>query len=289
VADFRNGYIGSYRLGFDQTLGKLVASANYVATVGVHLPSVYSPNSYTGADPAFAPFTKFNSAGHPIGGYGNESLIASQSHSSYHALQTSLTSKSAVAGLQMQASYTYSKSLDDTSSVLGGLFGTAGVILQTLPQNPWDPSAEKGPSTFDVTHSFTLSLIEFLPLERVRFLRPLGRTVTSGWQILNITTLSSGPPFTVFSGIQQTGVGAGGTDRPDLLIMPPFSTSRNIRADYFGSGTNNASFFSIPINVPGGTGPALRNAGARHISRTRLPQFRYRCHQRHIVRPSRER
>jgi hypothetical protein len=25
--------------------------------------------------------------------------------------------------------------------------------------------------------------------------------------------------------------------------------------DYFGRGANNASFFSIPINVPGGTGP----------------------------------
>src|SRR5207248_10961363 len=245
VADFKNGYIGSYRLGFDHNLGRLVASANYVATVGVHLPSVYSPNSYTGADPAFAPFTTFDSAGHPTGGYGSESLIASQSHSSYHSLQTSLTSKSAWAGLQMQASYTYAKSLDDTSAVLGGLFGTAGVILQTLPQDPWNPSAEKGPSTFDVTHSFTVSLIEFLPLERVRFLRPLGRTVTNGWQVLNITSLSSGPPFTVFSGIQQTGVGAGGTDRPDLVETPVFSTSQSIRADYFGRGANNASFFSI--------------------------------------------
>ena len=273
VADFKNGYIGSYRLGFDHTLGRLVASANYVATVGVHLPSVYSPNSYTGADPAFAPFTTFDSAGHPTGGYGSESLIASQSHSSYHALQTSLTSKSAWAGLQMQASYTYSKSLDDTSAVLGGLFGTAGVILQTLPQDPWNPSAEKGPSTFDVTHSFTVSVIEFLPLERVRFLRPLGRTVTNGWQILNITTLSSGPPFTVFSGIQQTGVGAGGTDRPDLVEAPAFSTSRSIRPDYFGRGASNASFFRIPINVPGGTGPNHGRFGTLGRDTFRGPGF----------------
>ena len=255
VADFRNGYIGSYRLGVDHSFGNLNASASYVATVGIHLPSVFSPNSYSGADPAFAPFTKFDSTANPIGGYGTESLIASASHSSYHSLQTSVGNKSAWAGLQMQASYTYSKSLDDTSSVLGGLFGTAGVVLQTLPQDPWNPDAEKGPSTFDTTHAFTLSVIEFLPLERVGFLRPLGKTVTSGWQVLNITTLSSGPPFTVFSGIQQTGVGAGGTDRPDLIEKPHFSTSRSNRADYFGRGTNNASFFNIPINVPGGTGP----------------------------------
>jgi hypothetical protein len=273
VANFQNGYIGSYRLGVDQTLGKLVASANYVATVGVHLPSVFSPNSYTGADPAFAPFTKFDATGRPVAGYGSETLITSESHSSYHSLQTSLTSKSSWAGLQMQASYTYAKSLDDTSSVLGGLFGTAGVILQTLPQNPWNPSAEKGPSTFDVTHSFTLSLIEFLPLERVGFLRPLGKTITNGWQVLNITTLTSGPPFTVFSGIQQTGVGAGGTDRPDLAETPQFSTSRSNRADYFGRGANNASFFSIPINISAGTGPNHGRFGTLGRDTFRGPAF----------------
>ena len=41
-------------------------------------------------------------------------------------------------GLSYQASYTYSKSIDDTSAVLGGLPANAGVILQTLPQNPFD-------------------------------------------------------------------------------------------------------------------------------------------------------
>jgi len=274
VSNFKNGYIGSYRLGVDHSFASLNASASYVGTAGVHLPSVFSPNSYSGADPQFAPFTKFDPAGHTIGGYGNETLIASESHSSYHSLQTSIGNKTPWAGLQMQASYTYSKSLDDTSSVLGGLLGTAGVILQTLPQDPWNPGAEKGPSTFDTTHSFTLSVIEFLPLERVGFLRPLGKTVTSGWQVLNITTLSSGSPFTVFSGIQQTGVGAGGTDRPDLIEQPNFSTSRSNRADYFGRGANNASFFSIPINIPGGTGPNQGRFGTLGRDTFRSPGFR---------------
>jgi hypothetical protein len=277
--NFRNGYIGSYMLGIDHDFGDVKATVSYVATTGIHLPSVFSPNSYAGADPAFAPFTKFDASGHPIGGYGNESLITSDSHSSYHALQTSLTKNSARAGLGLQASYTYSKSLDDTSSVLGGLLGTAGVILQTLPQNPWNPRAEKGPSTFDVTHVFTLSWIQLLRLERVRFLRPLGRPLTAGWQFLNITTLMSGSPFTVFSGKQQTGAGAGGTDRPDLVQMPHFSTSRKDRADYFGLGDDcapgpcNASFFNIPLNVPGGTGPNQGRFGTLGRDTFRGPGF----------------
>jgi hypothetical protein len=271
--NFRNGYIESYTAGLDHDFKDFKFSAAYVATAGVHLASVYSPNSYGGADPQFAPFTQFDSSGRAIGGFGPESLMSSRSHSTYHALQSSVSKNSARAGLGVQGSYTYSKSLDDTSAVLGGQIAGAGVVLQTLPQNPWNPGAEKGPSTFDATHSFSLSLIQVLPLDHVSFLRPLGRTLTRGWQFLNISTLTSGSPFTVYSGVQQTGVGAGGTDRPDLVERPHFSTTGTTREDYFGRGLDNASFFSIPINVPGGTGPNQGRFGTLGRNTFRGPGF----------------
>ena len=253
--NFGNGYIGSWTAGVDHDFGDFKFNASYVATAGIHLPRVYWPNSYGNASPGFAPFTQFDSAGNATAGFGPESLITSASHSTYHSLQTSLAKSSARAGLGLQASYTYSKSIDDTSAVLGGLFGTAGTILQTVPQNPWDQSAEKGPSTFDVTHAFNVSVIQLLPLDRIGLLQPLGKPVTRGWQFLNITTLTTGSPFTVFSGEQQTGAGLGGGDRPDLISMPHFSTSRPVRDDYFGRGQNNFSFFNVPVGIPGGTGP----------------------------------
>ena len=271
--NFRNGSIGSWTAGLDHDFGDIKLTAAYVATAGVHLARVYSPNGYVGAEQAFAPYTRFDSSGHPAGGYGNESLMTSGSHSSYHSLETSLTKTSPRAGLGIQASYTYSKSIDDTSAVLGGLFGSAGVILQTLPQNPFNPRAEKGPSTFDVTHVFTASCIELLPLERVSFLRPLGRPLLSGWQLLNITTLMSGPPFSVFSGVQQTGAGAGGTDRPDLISEPRLSTGGTVREDYFGRRAANPSFFFIPVNVPGGTGPNHGRFGTLGRNTFRGPAF----------------
>ncbi|MGC1451076.1 MAG: TonB-dependent receptor [Candidatus Sulfotelmatobacter sp.] len=271
--NFGNGYIGSWTAGIDHDFHDVKVNVSYVATAGIHLARVYSPNSYGGADPAHAPFTDFNSAGQATGGYGQELLITSGSHSTYHSLQASLTKNSARAGLGLQASYTYSKSIDDTSAVLGGLFGAAGTVLQTLPQDPWNPSAEKGPSTFDVTHVFSASVIQLLPLDRVGFLQWLGKAFTKGWQFLNITTLTTGSPFSVYSGIQQTGAGAGGTDRPDLVSMPHFSTSRTVRDDYFGLGANNASFFSIPINVPGGTGPNQGRFGTLGRDTFRGPGF----------------
>ncbi|MBZ5513492.1 MAG: TonB-dependent receptor [Acidobacteriia bacterium] len=271
--DFRNGYIGTYTAGFEHAFGDVKLSASYVATAGVHLVATQSINGYLGADPSFAPFLKVDASGTVTGGYSAAVLMTTRSHSTYHALQTGLEKTSTRAGLGLQASYTFSKSLDDTSAVLGGLFAVSGPVLQTTPQDPRNPAAEKGPSTFDTRHVFALSLIQSLPLDRVSFLRPLGKKLTSGWQILNITTLTSGPPFMVLSGIQQTGLGAGGADRPDQIGRPAFSTSRPVREDYFGRGSANADFFRIPIGVPGGTGPNQGRLGTLGRNTFRGPGF----------------
>jgi carboxypeptidase family protein/TonB-dependent receptor-like protein len=271
--NFGNGSIGSWTASVDHDFGDFKFNASYVGTAGIHLARAYNPNGYGGACQGFAPFAQFDTPCHATGGFGPELIMTNASHSSYHALQTSLTKNSARLGLGVQASYTYSKSLDDTSAVLGGLLGTSGTILQTVPQNPWDPSAEKGPSTFDVKHVFAASVIQLLPLDKVHFLQPLGRTFTRGWQILNITTLTTGSPFTVYSGVQQTGAGLGGGDRPDLVSMPQLSTSRPVRDDYFGMGKDNASLFNVPINLPGGTGPHSGRFGTLGRNTFRGPGF----------------
>jgi hypothetical protein len=272
--NFGNGDIGSWSAGVDHDFGDFKFNASYVATTGIHLARVYNPNGYGAACQGFAPFTQFDSPCHATGGFGPEIIMTSGSHSDYHALQTSLTKNSPRYGLGLQASYTYSKSLDDTSAVLGGLLGTSGTILQTAPQDPWDPSAEKGPSTFDVTHVFAASVIQLLPLDHVAWLRPLGTTFTKGWQLLNITTLTTGSPFTVFSGEQQTGAGLGGGDRPDQIATPHLSTSRAVRDDYFGRGTENGTaFFNIPIHIPGGTGPKSGRFGTLGRNTFRGPGF----------------
>jgi hypothetical protein len=230
-------------------------------------------NGYAGAGPEFAPFVQTDSSGNIISGYGPSYLMSTRSHSTYHALQTGIGKTSARLGLGFEASYTYSKSLDDTSAVLGGFLGLSDPVLQTAPQDPRHPALDKGPSTFDVTHVFTLSLIQNLPFDRASFLRPVSAKLTSGWQILNITTLTTGSPFTVYSGIQQTGIGSAGADRPDQIGRPVFSTSRTVREDYFGEGSNNAESFQIPIGVAGGTGPNQGVLGSLGRNTFRGPGF----------------
>jgi hypothetical protein len=256
VQNFRNGYIETYTAGLEHRFSDFNFSASYVGTAGVKLADMLNANGYPGASAGFAPFTQFDATGQAVGGVGEIMLVATRSHSTFHSLQAGLSKTSSRAGLGFQANYTWSKSLDDSSTPLPGFFGSGtSTILQTPPQDPRNPGAEKGLSVFDITQAFSLSLIQELPFDRVAFLRPLGRKLTSGWQFLNITTLASGLPFSVYSGVQQTGIGVNGADRPDQVGRPVFSTRRKIREDYFGLGDANPSFFSIPIHLPGGTGP----------------------------------
>ena len=272
--DFGNAALGTWTLGLERSIGNLTASANYVGTTAWRLARVSFPNAYPGAVDGFARFTQFNTAGVPVGGFGTESIVTPTSHSNYHALQLSLAGPTGHGGPGIQASYTYSKSIDDTSSVSGtSATSTVGAIAQAAPQNPFDTHAERSPSTFDQTHSFSLSLAQELPFQRVTFLNHINKKATEGWQIISVSSISSGTPFTVYSGIQQTGVGSANSDRPDLIATPSLSTRHSRREDYFGRGANNASFFSIPVNVAGGTGPNQGRFGTLGRNTFRGPAF----------------
>ena len=276
VADrrFGNALLATWTLGLERAIGKLTADASYVGTAGIKLPRIAFPNAYPGADPAFARYTEFDTSGAVVGGFGTEELISSTAHSTYHALQTSLQGTVPHGGPGIQASYTWGKSLDDTSSVAGGFIsGASGAVAQAFPQNPFDTHTEKGPSSFDVTHAFTMSLAQDLALENVDLLRSVPLKATKAWELLSISTVTSGSPFTVYSGIQQTGFGAMGTDRPDQIAKPELTTKRAKREDYFGRGEANASFFSIPIGITGGTGPNQGRLGTLGRNTFRGPAF----------------
>jgi hypothetical protein len=196
-------------------------------------------------------------------------------------LQTSLSGNLWHGGPALQAGYTWGKSLDDVSGIFGGT-GSTGAVVVFSPQNPFDTRSERGPSNFDVTHAFTLSAVQDLHLEHLRTQSERVRLLTKGWQLLSISTITSGSPFTVYSGIQQTGVGSTGADRPDQIGKPHLSTAHSStrrREDYFGLGTDcasglcNASFFNIPLGVPGGTGPKAGRFGTLGRNTFRGPAY----------------
>ncbi|MGA7398496.1 MAG: hypothetical protein WBW38_00650, partial [Candidatus Sulfotelmatobacter sp.] len=272
---FGNGYLQTWTLGLERALGGLTADVGYVGTSAFRLPRMSYPNAYPGADPEFARFTNFDASGAATGGFGFESVMTATSHSSYNALQTSLSGNVGHGGPSLQASYTWSKSLDDVSGILGGT-GSTGAVTLFSPQDPFDTQAERGPSSFDVTHAFTLSAAQALHFERFGPQSDRTQLLTKGWEFLSISTINSGSPFTVYSGIQQTGAGTIGADRPDQIGIPDLSSagsSTRSRDDYFGRGANNASFFFIPIGIAGGTGPNSGRFGTLGRNTFRGPAY----------------
>jgi hypothetical protein len=270
---FGNAMLYTWTAGLERKLSNLTADVNYVGTAGVKLPQMSFPNAYPGASPAFAPHTRFDSSGNVIGGFGVENVVTATSHSTYHALQTSLSGTVGHGGPGIQASYTWGKSIDDASQVIGGT-GSTGAVTSGFPQNPYDTHIEKGPSSFDVTHGFGLSVAQDLHIESVNFLHPVSKKITDGWELLSISSINSGSPFTVYSGIQQTGAGSNGVDRPDQIAKPHLSAVRKDRQDYFGQGANNAvDFFSIPIHLSDGTGPNQGRFGTLGRNTFRGPAF----------------
>jgi hypothetical protein len=272
---FGDGFLQTWTLGLERSFGRLTADAAYVGTESFHLPRMSYPNAYQGGEAGFAPFTNFDSSGTVTGGFGIESVVTDTAHSSYNALQTSLAGQVGHGGPALQAGYTWGKSLDDVSGLQGGT-GSAGAVVVFSPQNPFDTHAEKGPSNFDVAHAFTVSAAQDLHLQDLAFLRTLAPVMTKGWQLLSISTITSGSPFTVYSGLQQTGFGTNGADRPDQIGKPGLSTAHSStrpREDYFGRGTSNASYFSIPVGIPGGSGPNSGRFGTLGRNSFRGPAY----------------
>ncbi len=217
---FGNGYLQTWTLGLERAFGGLTADVAYVGTSAFRLPRMSYPNAYPGAGPEFARFTNFDSSGAVTGGFGFESVLTGTSHSSYNALQTSLSGNVGHGGPSLQAGYTWGKSLDDVSGILGGA-GTGAVTLFS-PQNPFDTQAERGPSSFDVTHAFTLSAAQDLHFEHFGLQSDRTHLLTKGWELLSISHDHQG--FAVYGLFGDPADGCGndwrGPARPDWHSGP---------------------------------------------------------------------
>ena len=135
----------------------------------------------------------------PGAALGNITENISGGNSNYNALWVTGT-KHLSHGLQFDASYTWSKSLDYNSRNFQPL----------TVQNSLDPAGDYGPSDFDARHRFVISPLYELPFK--------GHRLTEGWRLSGILQLQSGNPLNVtVANSALTGVG---NLRPDLLATP---------------------------------------------------------------------
>jgi hypothetical protein len=260
-------YTENYFFSIERQLAKdTVLSLGYVGSQAHHLLVSYSanpgnpalclaltnPRTVAAGSPTCGPFgensTYITASGQVVNGtrgplgpnFGNDNYIASIGNSSYNSFQASLRHSS--RRLDAMVSYTFSKSIDQSSSLAEPLY-------------PFDFHLTRALSAWDLTHNFVATYRYELPLGRL-FKHSKGWA--EGWAISGITRASTGFPVTLhaegdnsLTGSIPNGVNNHSTDLPDYN-GGPLNLNSNPRngLPYF----NVAAFSDNARGTPGNAG-----------------------------------
>ena len=165
-----------------------VLVASYVGSRGVHLGRL--PN-FNIADFTLLPDgRKFWPAGAERRNPAFASMDVRQydTNSVYSSLQLQLKKRFS-DGIQFQGSYTWAHAID---MAIGQEAFSGG--WDAFSMDPFDPSLDRGRSSWDIRHNFVLNFTYDLPFGRNQ--TGAAGKILGGWQTSGILNLHTGPPFT---------------------------------------------------------------------------------------------
>ena len=169
-----------------------------------------------------------------IGFNPNADFWKAEGISIYNALQLQATKRMS-HGLMVNASYTYSHSIDEGSGLGAGLFFNGN--------NPLQPSTAYGSSDFDRTHVLTVSYAYLLPT--LKNTSGFVGTLANGWGIQGVTVAESGEPFSI---IDFSGTAASiFYSADDFITNPILPLAPGISPKQATQGGTDKSFTSGPL------------------------------------------
>ena len=181
---------------------------------------------------------------------------SSAANSILHAGTVSIRKRLA-KGLGFGATYVYSKSIDDASSIGGG-----GSVVS---QDPFDIAADRGLSSFDQRHKFNGNWIYELPFGDGRRFAQKGAVshILSGWVWSGNFTMGSGFYFTprVLGGTVDISRGVSGSLRANYAAGQPVSLGDPTTAEWF----NTTAFCAPGVNCANPAGSPFGDAGRNII------------------------
>ena len=179
--NLKNAEVYKYSLGLQYQLPyQVIAAVEYEGSQSRNLARLINLNFF------FPP--RLFREGTAVAGFAPIFYVRSDVNASYNGMNVRAERRFA-QGFQISANYRFSKSLDQLSYE-----GPGFVTNQTYPL---DQRQEKGPSDFDVRHSFVLAGIYELPFFRDNK-NGLLYKLLGGIEINGILTRHTGYPFTVF-------------------------------------------------------------------------------------------
>lgn len=195
--DYDNSYVQSWNLNVQREVAHFALMVGYFGSKGTHLRISRNINQPTGGVRPF-PRLSLSSAILPGARLGNITQVEGTGNSSYNALWTTITRRFA-RGLQLNASYTWSKSIDYNS------LSSPPTIVSV--QNSYDLRGDRGLSDYDARHRLVASAIYELPFK--------GNGIKEGWQLACIVQSQSGNPVNIITTNNSVN-GVANTLRPDV-------------------------------------------------------------------------
>ena len=254
-------YTMSLNFSIERQIGSnMLASASYIGSESRHLLTVVAanpgipslclglsqPQDVAPGSPTCGPFlendvftradgTVVNGTRGPFPNtIGTDAWYKNMGDANYNALQFTL--KRTSGPLTLLASYTYGKSLDQSSSIQEQVY-------------PYNYGMEYAPSAFDIKHNFVVSYNYELPLAKLT-----GKTnrLTDGWSLSGITRFASGLPVTFASFgdnalvyVQNNGVNSVSIDLPNY-------TPGNLQINH--NPRNGLPYFNTSLFTPNALG-----------------------------------
>jgi len=250
-------YPENYFLSIERNLdANTVLDLSYVGSEAHHLLVVYSANpgnaalcvTLPGCGPGgenstyvISPTQTYNCTREGLGcSFGNDDYEGSVGNSNYNSFQATIQHKA--KSLNLMIAYTYSKSIDNASSLAD-------------TGDPFNLKLMRALSAFDLKHNLVATYEYTLPVDRLS--RQSNRW-TQGWVISGITHASTGFPVTLststdnsLQGSNPNGVNNRYLDLPDV-VPGPLDVGRyvqNGQVYYFNISLFKANALGTPGNA----------------------------------------
>ena len=252
----KNGYAQQFSFSIQREVAKgVVAEVAYVGNLGRDLlraPDINQIPFALFAANAQKPTAQQapQAALRPYPGYSSIFQYNSDSTMNYHALQSYVSKR--MGNIFMTASYTFAKSLGDTSGEGDN------------PEDYLNRHFNYGPTSFDRRHVFIATYVWSLP--RLQNWNPVLRQVMGSWMLNGIIRLQSGQYYSI------TGSTAEGTRRADYLGTSVYPSSQGPN-NWF----NTAAFATAPVGRLGNSGTGNVEGPPLHVFNLSLAKnLRYR-------------
>ncbi len=240
--NIQTAYVEQYNLGLEkQVWGNAVVSLGYQGARGIHQYGISNLN-----DPGYAPLYLGDTTNLFLNGqYSAINNRGSIGDSWYNAMVAELRGR--IKGVQLNANYTWSHSIDDLSSTFSDEVQNNGLGYL----DPFDVRVDKGSSDYDARHRVSISAVYDLPFGKNSTNGVLKQAI-GGWQVAPIFNYHSGYPYTLF----DCSMSGAFYNCPRALIGGQYSPNGGSTAGG-DLGGNLYNWQNFPVVVAGYSGPSV--------------------------------